>query len=129
MFCRRGSSLKVWKFFLFPLVFQVQLRQPIFFGKGARVVGITLDQVYMPKIEGIGFRFLPDPLQTKNDLAKLHHMYGFVGAVRLSGQEKEQAVLLLPYTSRRYNVFFYDSDQNFLHSIWTKRIPSIVSSL
>ncbi|CAD5169034.1 unnamed protein product [Musa acuminata subsp. malaccensis] len=40
------------------------LRQPIL-GKGARVVAMTLDQVYMLKVEGIGFRFLPDPLQIK----------------------------------------------------------------
>nr|XP_018673891.1 PREDICTED: protein TIC 22, chloroplastic-like [Musa acuminata subsp. malaccensis] len=26
---------------------------------------MTLDQVYMLKVEGIGFRFLPDPLQIK----------------------------------------------------------------
>ncbi|KAG1342253.1 protein TIC 22, chloroplastic [Cocos nucifera] len=49
------------------LLAQVQLRQP-FLGKGARVVPITLDQVYMLKVEGIAFRFLPDPLQIKNAL-------------------------------------------------------------
>ncbi|XP_057428380.1 protein TIC 22, chloroplastic [Lotus japonicus] len=32
----------------------------------ARVVPITLDQVYMLKVEGIAFRFLPDPIQIKN---------------------------------------------------------------
>lgn len=35
---------------------------------GARVVPITLDQVYMLKVEGIAFRFLPDPVQVKNAL-------------------------------------------------------------
>ncbi|THU51450.1 hypothetical protein C4D60_Mb06t31180 [Musa balbisiana] len=50
------------------LLAQVRLRQPIL-GKGARVVPITLDQVYMLKVEGIAFRFLPDPLQIKNALA------------------------------------------------------------
>ncbi|WOK92208.1 protein TIC 22, chloroplastic [Canna indica] len=50
------------------LLAQVQLRQPIL-GRGARVVPITLDQVYMLKVEGISFRFLPDPLQIKNALA------------------------------------------------------------
>ncbi|XP_059636343.1 protein TIC 22, chloroplastic [Cornus florida] len=35
---------------------------------GARVVPITLDQVYMLKVEGIAFRFLPDPVQIKNAL-------------------------------------------------------------
>ncbi|XP_010943040.2 protein TIC 22, chloroplastic isoform X1 [Elaeis guineensis] len=49
------------------LLAQVQLRQPVL-GKGARVVPITLDQVYMLKVEGIAFRFLPDPLQIKNAL-------------------------------------------------------------
>ncbi|XP_047321616.1 protein TIC 22, chloroplastic [Impatiens glandulifera] len=34
----------------------------------ARVVPITLDQVYSLKIEGIAFRFLPDPVQIKNAL-------------------------------------------------------------
>ncbi|BAT77840.1 hypothetical protein LR48_Vigan09g017300 [Vigna angularis] len=34
----------------------------------ARVVPITLDQVYMLKVEGIAFRFLPDPVQIKNAL-------------------------------------------------------------
>ncbi|KAK1313792.1 hypothetical protein QJS10_CPA06g02349 [Acorus calamus] len=49
------------------LLAQVQLRQPIL-GKGARVVPITLDQVYMLKVEGIAFRFLPDPTQIRNAL-------------------------------------------------------------
>ncbi|KAL6317690.1 hypothetical protein AAG906_030444 [Vitis piasezkii] len=34
----------------------------------ARVVPISLDQVYMLKVEGIAFRFLPDPVQIKNAL-------------------------------------------------------------
>ncbi|XP_073105669.1 protein TIC 22, chloroplastic isoform X2 [Elaeis guineensis] len=49
------------------LLAQVQLRQPVL-GKGARVVPITLAQVYMLKVEGIAFRFLPDPLQIRNAL-------------------------------------------------------------
>ncbi|KAG2666368.1 hypothetical protein I3843_15G053400 [Carya illinoinensis] len=32
----------------------------------AKVVPITLDQVYMLRVEGIAFRFLPDPVQIKN---------------------------------------------------------------
>lgn len=39
-----------------------ELRSP------AKVVPITLDQVYMLKVEGIAFRFLPDPVQIKNAL-------------------------------------------------------------
>ncbi|CAL9168365.1 unnamed protein product [Musa hybrid cultivar] len=57
-------------------VYTVQLRQPIL-GKGARVVAMTLDQVYMLKVEGIGFRFLPDPLQIKNALALADKLFGF----------------------------------------------------
>ncbi|KAG6784517.1 hypothetical protein POTOM_010214 [Populus tomentosa] len=34
----------------------------------AKVVPIALDQVYMLKVEGIAFRFLPDPVQIKNAL-------------------------------------------------------------
>ncbi|KAL4309125.1 hypothetical protein GQ457_01G010120 [Hibiscus cannabinus] len=34
----------------------------------AKVVPITLDQVYSLKVEGIAFRFLPDPIQIKNAL-------------------------------------------------------------
>ncbi|XWS24246.1 hypothetical protein CRYUN_Cryun28dG0084600 [Craigia yunnanensis] len=33
-----------------------------------KVVPITLDQVYSLKVEGITFRFLPDPIQIKNAL-------------------------------------------------------------
>ncbi|KAG8094236.1 hypothetical protein GUJ93_ZPchr0012g21291 [Zizania palustris] len=49
------------------LLTHVRTRQPML-GKGAKVVPITLDQVYMLKAEGIAFRFLPDPLQIKNAL-------------------------------------------------------------
>ncbi|CAI0558160.1 unnamed protein product [Linum tenue] len=41
---------------------EVQLRSV------AKVVPITLEQVYMLKVEGIAFRFLPDPFQIKNTL-------------------------------------------------------------
>ncbi|XP_074308448.1 protein TIC 22, chloroplastic [Silene latifolia] len=34
----------------------------------AKIVPITLDQVYMLKVEGIAFRFLPDPVQIRNAL-------------------------------------------------------------
>ncbi|PIA46314.1 hypothetical protein AQUCO_01500080v1 [Aquilegia coerulea] len=49
------------------LLAQVQLKQPILC-RGAKVVPITLDQVYMLKVEGIAFRFLPDPAQIRNAL-------------------------------------------------------------
>lgn len=48
-------------------------------GKGAKVVPITLDQVYMLKAEGIAFRFLPDPLQIKNALQLKSGLTGFDG--------------------------------------------------
>ncbi|KAK4744803.1 hypothetical protein SAY87_011115 [Trapa incisa] len=46
---------------------QVRLRRRELKGQ-ARIVPITLDQVYMLKVEGIAFRFLPDPVQIKNAL-------------------------------------------------------------
>ncbi|OMO78936.1 Tic22-like protein [Corchorus capsularis] len=39
----------------------------------AKVVPITLDQVYSLKVEGIAFRFLPDPIQIRNAL-ELHNV-------------------------------------------------------
>ncbi|KAL9247422.1 hypothetical protein vseg_020855 [Gypsophila vaccaria] len=44
---------------------QAQLRRKELRTK-AKIVPITLDQVYMLKVEGIAFRFLPDPVQIKN---------------------------------------------------------------
>ncbi|KAL6497217.1 Protein TIC 22, chloroplastic [Orobanche gracilis] len=37
----------------------------------AKVVLVTLDQVYMLKVEGTAFRFLPDPVQIKNVLESI----------------------------------------------------------
>ncbi|GAB4852132.1 Protein TIC 22, chloroplastic [Ancistrocladus abbreviatus] len=47
----------------------------------AKVVPITLDQVYQLKVEGIAFRFLPDPIQIKNalELKATEHKGGFDG--------------------------------------------------
>ncbi|KAL6508607.1 Protein TIC 22, chloroplastic [Orobanche gracilis] len=42
---------------------------------GAKVVPVTLDQVYMLKVEGTAFRFLPDPVQIKNALEPTHHIH------------------------------------------------------
>ncbi|CAM8936574.1 unnamed protein product [Rhodiola kirilowii] len=47
--------------------FQVRLRKREL-RSGAKVVPITLDQVYMLKVEGIAFRFMPDPVQIQNAL-------------------------------------------------------------
>ncbi|KAL8130901.1 protein TIC 22, chloroplastic [Apium graveolens] len=47
---------------------QVRLRKGGGIKGHAKVVPITLDQVYMLKVEGIAFRFMPDPVQIKNAL-------------------------------------------------------------
>ncbi|KAL5225924.1 hypothetical protein ABZP36_012563 [Zizania latifolia] len=60
------------------LLTHVRTRQPML-GKGAKVVPITLDQVYMLKAEGIAFRFLPDPLQIKNALELKSGLTAFDG--------------------------------------------------
>ncbi|PWZ05014.1 hypothetical protein Zm00014a_031932 [Zea mays] len=60
------------------LLSHVRTRQPVL-GKGAKVVPITLDQVYMLKAEGIAFRFLPDPLQIKNALEMKSGLTAFDG--------------------------------------------------
>ncbi|KAH9758281.1 protein TIC 22 [Citrus sinensis] len=46
---------------------QVRLRRKEL-RSAAKVVPITLDQVYMLKVEGIAFRFVPDPAQIRNAL-------------------------------------------------------------
>ncbi|KAL6567191.1 hypothetical protein OROGR_000859 [Orobanche gracilis] len=46
---------------------------------GAKVVPISLDQVYMLKVEGIAFRFLPDPVQIKHALELKASDTGFDG--------------------------------------------------
>ncbi|CAL5043882.1 unnamed protein product [Urochloa decumbens] len=60
------------------LLTHVRTRQPVL-GRGAKVVPITLDQVYMLKAEGIAFRFLPDPLQIKNALELKSGLTAFDG--------------------------------------------------
>ncbi|XP_006655906.3 protein TIC 22, chloroplastic [Oryza brachyantha] len=60
------------------LLTHMRTRQPVV-GRGAKVVPITLDQVYMLKAEGIAFRFLPDPLQIKNALELKSGLTAFDG--------------------------------------------------
>ncbi|BFG18408.1 hypothetical protein CerSpe_046820 [Prunus speciosa] len=48
--------------------FLAQVRSRRELRSAAKVVPITLDQVYMLKVEGIAFRFLPDPVQIRNAL-------------------------------------------------------------
>ncbi|KMT06122.1 hypothetical protein BVRB_7g162930 [Beta vulgaris subsp. vulgaris] len=59
---------------------QVQLRRKELRSQ-AKIVPISLDQVYMLKVEGIAFRFLPDPVQIKNalDLKASETKSGFDG--------------------------------------------------
>ncbi|KMZ59478.1 Tic22-like family protein [Zostera marina] len=74
-------------------------------GRGARVVPISLDQVYMLKVEGIAFRFLPDPLQIKNAL-ELKSSSGFDGVPIFQSEH-----LVVNKKNRRYcPVYFQKED-------------------
>ncbi|XP_020575706.1 protein TIC 22, chloroplastic isoform X2 [Phalaenopsis equestris] len=80
------------------LLSQVQLRQPIL-GRGARVVPINLDQV-----EGIAFRFLPDPLQIKNalELKSADRSRGFDGVPVFQSE-----LLVIKKKNRRYCPIYF----------------------
>ncbi|CAA7395753.1 unnamed protein product [Spirodela intermedia] len=88
------------------LLAQVQLRQPVL-GRGARVVPITLDQVYMLKVEGIAFRFLPDPLQIKNalDLKSTDRSKGFDGVPVFQSE-----LLVIKKKNRRYCPIYFQKE-------------------
>ncbi|XP_068637968.1 protein TIC 22, chloroplastic [Aristolochia californica] len=86
------------------LLAQVQLRQPIL-GKGARVVPITLEQVYMLKVEGIAFRFLPDPLQLRNALG-LKAEKGFDGVPIF----QSDLLVVKKKNKRYYPIYFQKED-------------------
>ncbi|CAA6659440.1 unnamed protein product [Spirodela intermedia] len=72
--------------------------------QGARVVPITLDQVYMLKVEGIAFRFLPDPLQIKNalDLKSTDRSKGFDGVPVFQSE-----LLVIKKKNRRYCPIYF----------------------
>uniref|UniRef100_A0A804R0W1 Protein TIC 22, chloroplastic n=1 Tax=Zea mays TaxID=4577 RepID=A0A804R0W1_MAIZE len=102
------------------LLSHVRTRQPVL-GKGAKVVPITLDQVYMLKAEGIAFRFLPDPLQIKNALEMKSGLTAFDGvpvfqccAVRSAGcEEAEEALLSSIFSKGRHRKRTYKGFQRF----------------
>ncbi|CAI9115738.1 OLC1v1016728C3 [Oldenlandia corymbosa var. corymbosa] len=75
---------------------------------GAKVVPITLEQVYMLKVEGIAFRFLPDPVQIKNalELKASDTMSGFDGVPVFQSD-----LLVVKKKKRRYlPVYFRKED-------------------
>ncbi|XP_068643400.1 protein TIC 22, chloroplastic-like [Aristolochia californica] len=86
------------------LLAQVQLWQPVL-GKGARVVPITLEQVYMLKVEGIAFRFLPDPLQLRNAL-ELKAGKGFDGVPIF----QSDLLVVKKKNKRYYPIYFQKED-------------------
>ncbi|KAG9450896.1 hypothetical protein H6P81_010861 [Aristolochia fimbriata] len=86
------------------LLAQVQLRQPVL-GRGARVVPITLEQVYMLKVEGIAFRFLPDPLQLRNAL-ELKAGKGFDGVPIF----QSDSLVVKKKNKRYYPIYFQKED-------------------
>ncbi|KAL6861826.1 hypothetical protein ACP4OV_017526 [Aristida adscensionis] len=87
------------------LLSHVRTRQPVL-GKGAKVVPITLDQVYMLKAEGIAFRFLPDPLQIKNALELKSGLTAFDGVPVFQSD-----LLVLKKQKKRYcPIYFHKED-------------------
>ncbi|KAK9166427.1 hypothetical protein Scep_001618 [Stephania cephalantha] len=88
------------------LLAQVQLRQPVL-GRGARVVPITLDQVYMLKVEGIAFRFLPDPAQIRNalELKTPEQRTGFDGVPVFQSD-----LLVVKKKNRRYCPIYFQKE-------------------
>ncbi|KAJ0981503.1 hypothetical protein J5N97_009758 [Dioscorea zingiberensis] len=88
------------------LLAQVQVRQPVL-GKGARVVPMTLDQVYMLKVEGIAFRFLPDPLQIKNalELKAAEFSKGFDGVPVFQSD-----LLIIKKKNKRYCPIYFQKE-------------------
>ncbi|CAN6198344.1 unnamed protein product, partial [Urochloa humidicola] len=85
------------------LLTHVRTRQPVL-GRGAKVVPITLDQVYMLKAEGIAFRFLPDPLQIKNALELKSGLTAFDGVPVF------QSDLLVVKKQKRYCPIYFQKE-------------------
>ncbi|KZV45181.1 chloroplast inner membrane import protein Tic22 [Dorcoceras hygrometricum] len=74
---------------------------------GAKVVPITLDQVYLLKVEGIAFRFLPDPVQIKNamELKASDAKSGFDGVPVFQSD-----LLVVKKNSRRYCPIYFQKE-------------------
>ncbi|CAD6339837.1 unnamed protein product [Miscanthus lutarioriparius] len=90
------------------LLSHVRTRQPVL-GKGAKVVSITLDQVYMLKAEGIAFRFLPNPLQIKNALEMKSGLTAFDG-VPVFREEKSDLLVVKKQKKRYCPIYFQKED-------------------
>lgn len=77
-------------------------------GSEPKVVPITLDQVYSLKVEGIAFRFLPDPLQIKNavQLKAIDSASGFDGVPVFQSD-----LLVVKRKKKRYcPIYFHKED-------------------
>ncbi|KAM7514215.1 hypothetical protein LguiA_003798 [Lonicera macranthoides] len=88
-----------------------------------RVVPITLDQVYLLKVEGIAFRFLPDPVQIKNALElKADNKTGFNGVPVFQSD-----LLIVKKKNKRYcPIYFQKEDiEKELSSVSRARGPGI----
>ncbi|GAV86724.1 Tic22 domain-containing protein [Cephalotus follicularis] len=85
---------------------QVRLRKRELRGQ-AKVVPITLDQVYMLKVEGIAFRFLPDPVQIKNalELKATDSRIGFDGVPVFQSD-----LLIVKKKSKRYCPIYFQKE-------------------
>ncbi|CAJ2640999.1 unnamed protein product [Trifolium pratense] len=71
-----------------------------------KVVPITLDQVYMLKVEGIAFRFLPDPVQIKNALElRAANKEGFDGVPVFQSD-----LLVVKRKNRRYCPVYFSKE-------------------
>ncbi|KAK7352406.1 hypothetical protein VNO80_17827 [Phaseolus coccineus] len=88
----------------------------------ARVVPITLDQVYMLKVEGIAFRFLPDPVQIKNALElKPANKGGFDGVPVFQSE-----LLVVKKKNKRYCPVYFskeDIEQELSKVSRASRVP------
>ncbi|XP_010447255.1 PREDICTED: protein TIC 22, chloroplastic isoform X2 [Camelina sativa] len=73
----------------------------------AKVVPITLDQVYLLKVEGISFRFLPDPIQIKNalELKSSGNKNGFDGVPVFQSE-----LLVVRKKNRRYFPVYFSKE-------------------
>ncbi|WCJ35411.1 Protein TIC 22 chloroplastic [Euphorbia peplus] len=74
----------------------------------AKVVPITLDQVYMLKVEGIAFRFLPDPVQIRNalELKKAADVKGGFDGVPVFQSE----LLVVKKKNKRYCPIYFQKE-------------------
>lgn len=110
------------------LLAQVKVRQPVL-GRGARVVPITLDQVYMLKVEGIAFRFLPDPIQIKNALQLKPETFPkalmeFLFSSLISWLLRRKTSVIVLYTSKRK--ILNENLQRFLGHLEEQDLPQVL---